>query len=133
MASREPKMDDESASDSDVCADSSGRVTEPNPIPSALPFVREGAKVERDHLGRRLCGAKCRGKNKRCRRPGMLNGRCKPHDGLMPRECVLGDLEKDVRIRTRFSLAWGVGPADNASCRDGLAKAVLRPASLEVC
>jgi hypothetical protein len=61
---------------------------ERNPKPSPEPYMKEkaasGAKVIRDHLGRRLCGAKCRGKDKRCRQPALQNGRCRLHGGLTP-------------------------------------------------
>ena len=50
---------------------------ERNPKPSAQPSAV-------DQLGRRICGAKCRGKDKTCRQPAMPNGRCKLHGGLTP-------------------------------------------------
>jgi hypothetical protein len=84
MASRGANTNDETTNGDEVCEESSGEGNERNPIPSGIPYVNNGAKVERDHLGRRLCGAKCRGKNKRCRQPAMLNGRCKLHGGLTP-------------------------------------------------
>src|SRR5262245_13255246 len=59
-----------------------------NPKSSPNPYVKDnpasGVKVIRDHLGRRLCGAKCRGKDKRCRQPALQNGRCRLHGGLTP-------------------------------------------------
>jgi hypothetical protein len=78
-------MNDESTNDGDLRDESSGEDSDRNPTPSALPFAGSGAKVERDHLGRQLCGAKCRGKNKRCRQPAIRPvGRCRLHGGLTP-------------------------------------------------
>ena len=61
---------------------------ERNPKPSPNPYTKKkpssGAKVVRDHLGRRLCGAKCRGKDKTGRQPALQNGRCRLHGGLTP-------------------------------------------------